>query len=79
MHNESPWNELPDSPPPITDVYRPKLYVLAIDGKDRMSVGFCMRQYSGYLHWTFAKPIGNPTHWAYLPQPPARSQSQTSP
>ena len=37
-----------------------------------MSVGYAM-EHSGYAlgyGWTFAKPIGVPTHWMPLPEPP---------
>lgn len=47
-------------------------YVLAVDVKGRMSVGYAT-EHSGYqqgYRWTFAKPIGEPTHWMPLPDPP---------
>lgn len=51
------------------DWYRkPSFYVLAVDIKDRMSVGY--RIHDG--RWIFAKPIGEPTHWMPLPKPPVR-------
>jgi hypothetical protein len=45
-------------------------YVLAVDAKGRMSVGYA-REHSEGFTWTFAKPIGQPTHWMALPAPPA--------
>lgn len=47
-------------------------YVLAVDVKGRMSVGYASEhsgERNGY-RWTFAKPIGEPTHWMPLPEPP---------
>jgi hypothetical protein len=44
-------------------------YVLAVDAKGRMSVGHARHNSEGYT-WTFAKPIGVPTHWMLLPTPP---------
>lgn len=48
------------------------LYVLAVDGKGRMSVGYCIAGYykDGGAHWVFAKAIGAPTHWMPLPEVP---------
>jgi len=46
-------------------------YVLAVDSKNRMSVGYIDRLYSnGTPQWVFTKPIGKPTHWMHLPRPP---------
>ena len=45
-------------------------YVLAVDAKGRMSVGYARQNTAGYT-WTFAKPIGQVTHWMSLPAPPA--------
>lgn len=53
---------------------RDKPYVLVVDAKGRMSVGYAMAHAGekfGY-RWIFAKPIGIPTHWMPLPEPPAR-------
>ena len=66
------WNDVSNIKPPISPNYREKRYVLAVDEKNRMSVGYCMCQPSGYLHWTFSKPIGRPTHWMPLPEVPKR-------
>lgn len=45
-------------------------YVLLVDAKDRMSVGYARATSYGYT-WVFAKPIGQPTHWMPLPDAPA--------
>lgn len=75
------WNDCMEQKPPMRQFisgqgWQPaKLpYVLAVDGKDRMSVGYATKYADpsrGY-HWTFAKPIGEPTHWMPLPDPPSR-------
>ena len=44
-------------------------YVLAVDVKGRMSVGYARENSEGYT-WVFAKPIGEPTHFQPLPEPP---------
>jgi hypothetical protein len=67
------WVSVEDRKPPINSVNKPQPYVLAIDAKDRMSVGYARLYSTGELWWTFAKPIGEPTHWMPLPNPPARS------
>ena len=57
--------------PPLSD-HRDKLYLLAVDAKGRMSIGYAYAHSTadfGFM-WTFAKPIGNPTHWMHLPTPP---------
>lgn len=46
-------------------------YVLAVDARDRMSVGYARENSEGYT-WVFAKPIGEPTHWMPLPLAPKR-------
>lgn len=49
-----------------------KPYVLAVDVKGRMSVGYAMEhsgERDGY-RWTFAKPIGEPIRWMRLPPAP---------
>lgn len=59
--------------PPLSDRFKlaaNRVYVLAIDAKNRMSVGYAYRLSGGSLFWTFAKPIGNPIAWMELPQPP---------
>lgn len=47
-----------------------KPYVLAVDTKNRMSIGYCRRYQSGEYCWIFAKPIGEVTHWMNLPALP---------
>lgn len=47
-------------------------YVLAVDIKGRMSVGYAS-EHSGYdrgYSWTFAKPIGEVVRWMHLPSLP---------
>lgn len=68
----SEWRSLKMTEPPVAITFndKPKPYVLAIDSKDRMSVGWAYRYSTGKLGWTFAKPIGQPTHWMPLPTPP---------
>jgi hypothetical protein len=71
------WNDLRTVPPPIQQFisgqgWQPQPpYVLAVDAKDRMSVGYARENSEGYT-WVFAKPIGEPTHWTPLPIPPIR-------
>jgi hypothetical protein len=65
------WRSVGASEPPIRSQENPKPYVLAVDAKRRMSVGYVFDKYSeGGLWWVFAKPIGTPTHWMPLPDPP---------
>lgn len=70
----SEWIKVTEKIPPISKVYGGKNapYVLAIDEKDRMSVGYAMQYGDGRLMWTFAKPISEPTHWMPLPAAPKR-------
>lgn len=49
-------------------VPRAKPYVLAVDVKGRTSVGYAVKNATGY-DWTFAKPIGEPTHWMHIVLP----------
>jgi len=50
---------------------REKLYILAVDSKGRMSIGYLLK-YSDekIIQFASAKPIGRPTHWMHLPEPP---------
>lgn len=69
------WRDVKSEKPPLRAFvsghgYSDKPYVLAVDAKGRMSVGYAMLYSSGHLQWTFAKPIGEPTHWMHLPPPP---------
>lgn len=74
------WHDVKSITPPIRDWvsgrgWSEKHYVLAVDAKGRMSVGFATEQLvmtgcSVPFTWTFAKPIGEPTHWMELPKPP---------
>ncbi len=76
QRRESQWiNTLKEKPPIQRFVsgqgwqpFKPP-YVLAVDVKGRMSVGYA-RENSGGHTWIFAKPIGEPTHWQHLPEPP---------
>lgn len=48
-----------------------KTYVLGVDGKGRMGVGF----YTDSGRWTCARAMGDPTHWQSLPDAPAAALS----
>ena len=64
--------------PPLCETGRfqnDKPYVLAIDTKNRMSVGYCWKASKGEICWTFAKAIGEVTHWMPLPPPPSMNNS----
>jgi hypothetical protein len=50
--------------------FQEKPYVLAVDAKNRMSIGYVVRYQDGRHRWTFAKPIGEVTHWQPLPKGP---------
>lgn len=69
------WRPIETAPPPMQrfsgGAWQPSEppYVLAVDAKGRMSVGYARENSEGYT-WTFAKPIGQPTHWMKLPEPP---------
>ncbi len=72
------WNDVKAVAPPLRvfvsgQGWSEKQYVLAVDAKDRMSIGFATGNSVGPFCWTFAKPIGEPTHWRQLPQPPTRA------
>jgi hypothetical protein len=76
--SETLWNDLRLVPPPIQrfipgqgGVPREKPYVLVVDARDRMSVGYAREASYGFT-WVFAKPIGEPTHWTPLPVAPRR-------
>ena len=49
-------------------------YVLAVDAKGRMSIGYALRYASGDVHWIFAKQIGEVTHWMPLPAEPKETK-----
>lgn len=70
MNTEAQWIHVTDRPPPISAL-REKRYVLAVDIQSRMSVGYASQRSYG-IGWTFAKPIGAPTHWMPLPESPHR-------
>lgn len=59
-----------DDPPLSERCKLAPVYVLAVDDKNRMSVGYAYRLSGGEIHWIFAKPIGHPVAWIHLPQPP---------
>jgi hypothetical protein len=74
------WQAVEANKPPIQTFtpgrgWTEKHYILAIDAKRRMSVGYAVHNSSppGYT-WVFAKPIGAPTHWTELPDPPEVSK-----
>ena len=69
------WNDVNTVTPPLRDWvsgrgFSEKHYVLAVDSKGRMSIGFATSYDKTHWRWTFAKPIGEPTHWRQLPNPP---------
>jgi hypothetical protein len=72
----SEWKPVWVVMPPINTAKNPKPYVLAVDNKGRMSVGYAYRVSTGELSWTFAKPIGTPTHWMPLPDPPTSEPTE---
>lgn len=57
----SEWKPISSAPKSQFD----KLYILACDSKGRMAIGYFM-----YNIFRTAKPIGQPTHWMTLPEPP---------
>lgn len=76
------WNDVKTITPPLRDWvsgrgWSDKEYVLAVDAKGRMSIGFATTHSSVPFIWTFAKPIGEPTHWRQLPKPPNDPSSAT--
>lgn len=72
--NPTDWINAATQPPPVKDIGEilrgTKPYVLAVDAKGRMSVGYPYKYSTGELGWVFAKPIGAVTHWMPLPEPP---------
>lgn len=62
----------------LTEDVRNKHYLLAVDAKGRMSVGYCYRYQTGELGWVFAKPIGAVTHWMQLPDAPSVPEAPES-
>lgn len=84
------WSDVMTHKPPLQRFvsgqgWQPALapYVLAVDVKGRMSVGYAIAYDAGGYHWAFAKPIGEPTHWMPLPDPPslnaAERETETQP
>ncbi len=63
------WIDVNHQAPPIA-AYREKPYVLAVDAKGRMSIGYALPHSTAGFYWVFAKPIGTVTHWMKLPEPP---------
>lgn len=74
----SQWISVKDRLPPLRvhGSRQPAPYVLACDAKGRMSVGYAAEHSSGHI-WTFAKPIGEPTHWQPLPDRPTDREEGT--
>lgn len=73
------WISVTDEEPPITcRPARSKPYVLAVDAKNRMSVGYALEHSTAGYIWVFAKPIGEPTHWMPLPAPPHKASEAGS-
>lgn len=65
------WQSVESAEPPIRSKENPKPYVLAVDAKGRQSVAYIFSKYDeGGYWWVSAKPIGTPTHWMPLPDPP---------
>ena len=64
------WISVKDKLPKATTNYKNKLYVLLVDAKGRMSVGYRLHYDSGETMFITAKPIGEVTHWMPLPEPP---------
>lgn len=70
------WFDVTKKLPKMVEIgadYQSKPYVLAVDCKGRMSIGYLRKYSSDNLRWTFAKPIGEVTHWMPLPEPPKTS------
>lgn len=73
------WRSIESAPPTRKFISgqgwvpKDKPYVLAVDVKGRMSVGYTHQASTGETCWTFAKPIGRPTHWMPLPEPPSEA------
>lgn len=55
---------------PILKTYKDKPYVLAVDAKERMAVGYFHEYSTGERGFTSAKPISNPVKWMPLPTAP---------
>lgn len=71
----SDWQPIKTTEPPIQTFvvgqgWSEKPYVLVVDAKGRMAVAYFHRYSTGELGMTSAKPIGEPTHWMQLPEPP---------
>jgi hypothetical protein len=74
------WQPVEANKPPI-QIFTPgqgwseKQYVLAVDAQGRMSIGYAVKNSGprGYS-WVFAKQIGPPTHFTFLPDPPEVKQ-----
>jgi len=71
------WRDPMDEKPPIQQFisgqgWTPKAYVLAVDVKGRVSVGYATQNRSGGYRWAFAKPIGEPVLWMPLPPLPVK-------
>lgn len=69
------WNDADVTAPPIGSLRGEKPYVLAVDSRGRMSIGYAQTHSCGHV-WVFAKPIGSPTHWMHLPPMPAKAASE---
>jgi hypothetical protein len=64
------WIPVSERLPEMTTRWEDPRYVLAVDAKGRMSVGYYVEHSSGKPWWTFAKAISDPTHWQPLPAAP---------
>lgn len=62
------WRPIESAPLPSKDEYKP--YVLAVDAKKRMAVGYFIKYAAGELGFTSAKAIAAPVKWMPLPTAP---------
>lgn len=66
------YDALVDQLPFAIDPSKP-VYVLVVDGQNRMAVAY-LKNLGNHRHkWVSAKPIGIVTHWMPLPMPPQRT------